>query len=344
METQDPHAELLAKLPNQAPQRMFPRNMIDEMDVNVNRLGVGNRMMVFPMLDAGWVLRVPLKSEKKLVEETGASENVVDMASHSRSNITHRELRDFELMTVYLGGFIPTTTPFPGLDLEGTFRYYAKQKRIKIASHLSKLHLDEINLAEYARIVKFIKAVRKLVKYKHLIPDIGGANNVVLGQRVTGVLPDPEKRLKPFSSVGLLDEDLLEVVDERSVYLIDINNVQPVISNEQFDKMIDPTFNLPKFRDELSVFRRYYEPMKEINKLPKGWLVDGTIAAADLNLWQLKGLERAFITGISEDKRKRLGLTEKKHKQIAESVSDQSIYAPLQHEFRNAIIETIESE
>ncbi|HRY91465.1 MAG TPA: hypothetical protein P5229_03965, partial [Candidatus Gracilibacteria bacterium] len=86
METQDPHAELLAKLPNQAPQRMFPRNMIDEMDVNVNRLGVGNRMMVFPMLDAGWVLRVPLKSEKKLVEETGASENVVDMASHSRSN------------------------------------------------------------------------------------------------------------------------------------------------------------------------------------------------------------------------------------------------------------------
>jgi hypothetical protein len=344
MEYNEQCEEILDKLPKSAQQRMFPRNMINEMDISVNRLGEGNRMVAFPMLDAGWVLRVPKKSEEELIKDTGASTDVIDLEKHRRSNITQTELKNYEMMTVYLGGYIPTTTPFPGLDLEGTFRYYSKQKRIKIASHLNRLTPADVNLAEYARIVKFIKSVRKLIKYKHLIPDIGGANNVVLGQRVTGALPDVEHRLKPFSAIGKMDEDLLEVIDERSVYLIDINNVQPVISNRKWEKMIDHGFSLAEFARQLSRSRLYYEPITEMEKLPKGWLVDGNIASGDKNLEELSELEKKFITQITDEQRRKIGLTDDKHREMAKSVKDQTIYAPLTHPLRNEIIRTISEE
>jgi hypothetical protein len=214
-------------------------------------LGVGSRMEVYPLVDERTVLRVPRRTEQRLIEEYGSSGRTVLSDGHQVSTTTERELRDLERASSYIGAFVPDTTPFPDIDLGDNFRYYSLQRRVKVAQDL-RICTGRLSSATSRRsLERFIRDVRDMVTSVALVPDLAGKGNLVLDQ-------------------------------SGMVKLIDINNFRRLVRDEEVEAALPPALDL----EELALGRQDIRPL-----LPKEFLDDLGNPICDLSLAALQTLE-----------------------------------------------------
>lgn len=323
----------------------FPKHMLTEIDSNVDKLGSGWRMSAWPLIDVGYVLRVPHSNEEQLIKSSGAA-RVVNTKGHQISNITERELERYDILQQYLGRFVPDTIPFPGIDMNDQFRYYSRQKRIKINADLNSYlnrDLESMDKMTFRTIIDFIRSVRKLIEHEHIIPDLAGGNNVVVGRPVKGIkksMPRPKNRDR---AIGKADENLLETGREH-VYLIDINNVQPVISNDEFHRNLAPDFDIRALYMPYPDPRNNYQIRRspQMAKIHPDFFDDKMHPIADESLGILKMLEDRFVRKIDKADRERFALTDRKFDRMMEEFAeDGGIYMPLRNPVRTKIMKIL---
>jgi hypothetical protein len=215
------------------------------------RLGAGSRMEVYPLVDEQTVLRVPRRTEQHLINIYGSSGRKALATGHEVSVITERELHDLEAMGAFIGAFVPDTAPFADLDLEGNFRYYALQRRVRVIQDLRICTQRLVETHSLYSLERFVRDVRDMVHHLGLIPDFGGKGNLVLDR------------------YGL-------------VKLIDINNFRRLVPNELIDECFGPDHDW----SEYALGRK--DVRKEV---PAGFVDDQGHPIADLSLATLQNLE-----------------------------------------------------
>jgi len=182
----------------------------------------GTRMVVFRNGD-GTALRVPLRTEEQLKQLSSHSPSTP--ASNGISGYTKQEIKKHDVMFTFLGNSMMPVTPMSLVDGDDHVRTYAVQKLIEPSDHLPDprhFHLIQPLPEETRRsLIKLIKRVRRMVNEMGLIPDLAGCGNILIshGKRHKG-----------------------------RVYLVDVNNIQPVLSQNWIDieklkqiAAIDPT-------------------------------------------------------------------------------------------------------
>ncbi len=220
-------------------------------------LGYGARMLIYPLVDERLVLRVPRRTEEQLINRSGSTGKTVLAAGHQLSTITERELRDLERAHSYIGAFLPDTTPFPDLDLQGEFRYYSLQKRVRIQQDL-RVCVDSMPSQESRlSLERFVRDVRDMVSSLQLIPDLAGKGNLVLDEH------------------GM-------------VRLIDINNFRRMVTDEELESAIPEGIDL----DDYALGRKDIRRL-----LPRDFLDDlgnpiGDLSFAALQTLEIRGLGR----------------------------------------------------
>ncbi|MCB9554908.1 MAG: hypothetical protein H6707_02310 [Deltaproteobacteria bacterium] len=172
-------------------------------------------MEVFPLVDEHTVLRVPRRTEQQLIDEFGSCGRKALATGHEVSISTERELHDLEAIESYIGAFVPDTTPFADLDLNGEFRYYSLQRRVTISADLRNVRSKMPAYHSRRSLERFIRDVRDMFDSLRILPDLAGPGNLVLDR------------------FGL-------------VKLIDINNFRRLVSNEELEGAIpdDETLTL----------------------------------------------------------------------------------------------------
>ena len=160
-------------------------------------------MEVYPMVDEVTVLRVPKRTEQQLVAEYGSSGRIALATGHEVSTVTDQELQDLEAIESYIGAFVPDTTPLADLDMDGVFRYYSIQRRIRPILDLRILTEPVTSPRSQHSLERFIRDVRDMHAALGLVPDLAGKGNLVLDRR-------------------------------GFVKLIDINNFRRVVPNDEF--------------------------------------------------------------------------------------------------------------
>jgi hypothetical protein len=215
-------------------------------------LGYGSRMEVYPLVDERMVLRVPRRTEQQLIEEFGSSGRRALAAGHEVSAFTERELRDLEAADNYIGAFLPDTTPFADLDLDGSFRYYSLQLRIRVTQDLRICTTRLRSATSRHSLERFIRDVRDMVQHVGLLPDLAGKGNLVLDR------------------YGM-------------VKLIDINNFRRFVHDAEVENA------LPTKEQELDPYILGHRPLRGI--LPKDFLDDLGNPICDLSLAALRTLE-----------------------------------------------------
>ena len=198
-------------------------------------LGYGSRMEVYPLVDERMVLRVPRRTEQQLIDEQGSSGRRALAAGHEVSAVTERELRDLEAADNYIGAFLPDTTPFADLDLEGSFRYYSLQRRIRITQDLRVCTSRLRSPTSRHSLERFIRDVRDMVQHVGLLPDLAGKGNLVLDR---------------YGMVKLIDINNFRrfiTDDEVEQRLPDAEGLEPYIFGHRLVREILP----PDFLDDL---------------------------------------------------------------------------------------------
>jgi hypothetical protein len=208
-------------------------------------------MEIFPLVDEQTVLRVPRRTEQQLIEKFGSSGRKALATGHEVSVVTETELRDLESVAGYIGAFVPDTAPFADLDLEGNFRYYSLQRRVRITQDLRVCTRRLGSFQSRHSLERFIRDVRDMTKHLGLIPDLAGTGNLVL---------DQYDRVK----------------------LVDINNFRRLIGSEELDKAIPNDVDWEPY-----ALRQ--RSVAEI--LPPGYVDDLGHPIADLSLAALQNLE-----------------------------------------------------
>jgi hypothetical protein len=208
-------------------------------------------MEVYPLVDERTVLRVPRRSEQRLIEEFGSSGRTVLSDGHQVSTTTERELRDLERAGSYIGAFLPDTTPFPDIDLGSVFRYYSLQRRVKVGQDLRVCTGRVPSSASRRSLERFIRDVRDMVVNVGLVPDLAGKGNLVLDQH------------------GL-------------VKLIDINNFRRLVRDEEMEAALPRDLDV----EEYALGRRDIRRL-----LPAEFLDDLGNPICDLSLAALQTLE-----------------------------------------------------
>jgi len=209
-------------------------------------------MEIYPLVDDQTVLRVPRRTEQQLIDEFGSSGRKALATGHEVSTVTETELHDLEHMEGYIGAFVPDTTPMADLDLEGNFRYYSLQRRVKVTKDLRSCTtlLDE--RCSRLSVQRFLRDVRDMFDALGLLPDLAGKGNLVLDR------------------FGL-------------VKLIDINNFRPLISDQQIDDALP---------DDEKVFEEYILGRRSLEEItPAGFVDDLGHPIGDLTLGHLRTLE-----------------------------------------------------
>lgn len=187
-------------------------------------LGAGSRMEVYPLVDEQTVIRVPRRTEAQLIEEHGSSGRKVLAAGHEVSSITDKELHDLEAIESFIGAFVPDTTPFADLDLQGNFRYYSLQRRVRVTLDL-RTNVERLEAANSRHsLERFIRDVRDMHKALGLLPDLAGRGNLVLDRYGLVKLIDINnfRRLTPSAELervlpSSLDDYVLGFKDIRSL-------------------------------------------------------------------------------------------------------------------------------
>jgi hypothetical protein len=215
-------------------------------------LGKGSRMEVYPLVDERTVLRVPRRTEQQLIDAAGSSGRKVLSAGHQVSRVTERELRDLEKADSFIGAFLPGTTPFADVDLNGDFRYYSLQRRVKITLDLRVCTTPMPTATSRRSLERFIRDVRDMVTSVALLPDLAGRGNLVL------------------DGSGL-------------VKLIDINNFRRLVPDEEIARSFPADEAL---LDELALGRKDVR-----DYLPRDYLDDLGNPIGDLSLAALQTLE-----------------------------------------------------
>lgn len=214
-------------------------------------LGRGSRMEVYPLVDERTVLRVPRRSEQRLIEEFGSSGRTVLSDGHQVSTTTEREIRDLERASSYIGAFLPDTTPFPDIDLGNAFRYYSLQRRVKVAQDLRICTGRVPSPTSRRSLERFIRDVRDMVLSVGLVPDLAGKGNLVLDQ-------------------------------SGMVRLIDINNFRRLVRDEEIEAALPPDLDVEAYALGRKDIRRI---------LPSDFLDDLGNPICDLSLAALQTLE-----------------------------------------------------
>jgi len=189
-------------------------------------LGAGSRMEVYPLVDEQTVIRVPRRTEAQLIEEHGSSGRRVLAAGQEVSSVTDKELHDLEAIESFIGAFVPDTTPFADLDLEGNFRYYSLQRRVRVSLDLrSNVQLIEASHSRHS-LERFIRDVRDMHKALGLLPDLAGRGNLVLDRYGLVKLVDINnfRRLTPNNE---LERALPEDLDDFVMGFRDIRRILP---------------------------------------------------------------------------------------------------------------------
>ena len=208
-------------------------------------------MEIFPLVDEHTVLRVPRRTEQQLIDVFGSSGRKALATGHEVSTVTETELHDLEAMEGYIGAFVPDTAPFADLDLDGSFRYYSLQRRVKVERDL-RVCTSRMTGYSFRSLERFIRDVRDMVEHLQLMPDLAGKGNLVLDR------------------FGL-------------VKLIDINNFRRLVTNEEIDAAFPDDDAVEQFASCGSV--------PSVTQLPQDFVDDLGYPIADLSLKQLRNLE-----------------------------------------------------
>jgi hypothetical protein len=224
-------------------------------------LGCGSRMEVYPLVDELTVLRVPRRTEQQLIEEFGSSGRQVLADGHEVSSFTERELRDLEAVTSFIGAFQPDTTPFADLDLNGQFRYYSIQRRIRVVQDLRICASRLESATARHSLERFIRDVRDMVQHIGLLPDLAGRGNLVLDRFGT-------------------------------VKLIDINNFQRYVPDEELESSLPDDLS----QSDLMAYALGHKDIRDV--LPDDFLDDLGLPIGDLSLAALQALE---VRGLGRD-------------------------------------------
>lgn len=208
-------------------------------------------MEVYSLVDDKTVLRVPRRTEQQLIDEFGSSGRVALATGHEVSVVTDTELRDLEAIEGFIGAFVPDTAPFPDLDLEGTFRYYSIQRRVRVTADLRDCTSRLRDLHSRRSLERFIRDVRDMVESLGLMPDLAGRGNLVLDR------------------FGL-------------VKLIDINNFRRLVPDEELGAEAPSA-------QELEACARGLRDI--VDWLPEEFVDDLGHPIADLSMAQLRKLE-----------------------------------------------------
>jgi hypothetical protein len=168
-------------------------------------LDAGARMEVYCLVDEKTVLRVPRRTEQQLIDEFGSSGRVALATGHEVSTVTDTELRVLEAIEAYIGAFVPDTAPLPDLDLEGNFRYYSLQRRVRVISDLRSCTSRVPDEHSRRSLERFIRDVRDMVESLGLLPDLAGRGNLVIDRFGLVKLIDINnfRRLVPDAELGV---------------------------------------------------------------------------------------------------------------------------------------------
>ncbi|MBW2732301.1 MAG: hypothetical protein JRH20_07885 [Deltaproteobacteria bacterium] len=196
-------------------------------------LGAGARMEVYPMVDEQTVIRVPRRTEAKLIAEHGSSGRKVLAAGHELSNVTEQELHDIEAIESFIGAFIPDTTPFPDLDLEGNFRYYSLQRRVRPTMDLRDNTARLATSHSLRSLERFIRDVRDMLSALSILPDLAGKGNLVLDRYGLVKLVD----INNFRRLLPNDELQAALPNDLEDYVLGLKDIRKVLPEDFVDDM-----------------------------------------------------------------------------------------------------------
>jgi hypothetical protein len=196
-------------------------------------LGAGSRMEVYPLVDEQMVLRVPRRTEQQLIDEHGSSGRKVMAAGHEVSKVTDKELHDLEAIESFIGAFVPDTTPLADLDLEGNFRYYSLQRRVRVTLDLrSNAERLESRHSRHS-LERFIRDIRDMHKALGLLPDLAGKGNLVLDRYGLVKLVD----INNFRRLTTNDELAQVLPADLDDYVMGFRDIRPLLPRDFVDDL-----------------------------------------------------------------------------------------------------------
>lgn len=233
-------------------------------ECSTTMLGAGSRMEVFPLVDEQTVLRVPRRTETQLITKYGSSGRKVLAAGHEVSSVTDKELQDFEAIGSFIGAFIPDTTPFPDIDLDGNFRYYSLQRRIRISQDLRK----NVGLLQerHSRnsLERFIRDTRDMHKALGLLPDLAGKGNLVLDRHGLVKLVDINNFRRLTTSEELADA----LPTNLDPYVMGFKSIKPLLPSDFIDDLGLPIGDLTLARLQHLEVRALGRSLNDVEKDP----------------------------------------------------------------------------
>jgi hypothetical protein len=178
------------------------------------RIGGGSRMEIYKSTDGKHVLRVPIYTERRLIERTGGS-GILASDGDPTSEIsldTIRDISHYETAKNYVGRNTVGVLPMYFPDQLGNWRTYSLQRFVQKTMDFGDLWYmqDKLSETEKKRIRRMIEDIRELVTETGLILDLCGPGNVALD-------------------------------DKGFPRIIDVNMIQSLVPNEEL--------LLPEFRD-----------------------------------------------------------------------------------------------
>lgn len=221
-------------------------------------LGQGSRMTIYPAYTGKTVLRVPKNTEKNLVQVSGKSGVFATKTKdHPVSTHTIQEVEQYEKLKGYLGQFTVGVIPFQDFDQNGDLRTYSTQRFINKSKDLLNLELfsGDLNDKTKRRLRLFVEDIRQMILEGDIVPDLVGHGNAVLDQK-------------------------------DNVWLIDINNIRPMVSNENWAK--------PEFKNNISALRSavLMQCRDQMNRVfHPDYLDDQNYPMADMSLERMKNWE-----------------------------------------------------
>ncbi|MCC6752238.1 MAG: hypothetical protein IT371_31605 [Deltaproteobacteria bacterium] len=197
-------------------------------------------MEIYPLVDEQTVLRVPRRTEEQLIAQWGSSGRKALATGQEVSTVTDTELHDLEAVEAFIGAFVPDTTPLPDLDLEGSFRYYSLQRRVRVSRDLRVCTARLPSRQSRNSLERFLRDVRDMVSSLGLMPDLAGKGNLVLDQAGHVKLIDINnfRRLVPDAEVErVLPRDLDD-------YALGRKDIRPLLPRDFVDDLGYPIADL----------------------------------------------------------------------------------------------------
>jgi hypothetical protein len=227
-------------------------------------LGAGSRMEVYLLVDGLTVIRVPRRTEEMLIAEHGSSGRKALAAGHEVSKPTEKELHDLEAIESFIGAFVPDTTPLADLDLEGNFRYYSLQRRVRQTLDLRDNTQRLENSHSRHSLERFIRDVRDMVRALGIVPDLAGKGNLVLDRYGLVKLVD----INNFRRLLTSEELEARLPAELDDYVMGFKDIRKALPKAFIDDLGLPTGDLTLARLKQLEVRGLGRDLKTVEKDP----------------------------------------------------------------------------